>query len=294
VRARQQSGVAALERRWGLLLSAPATLYFAIFWLLPLGLAAYYSFTAYDLVTTPQWIGTENYRALADDPDFKNSVVVTALFTVGFVVPTVVLALLIAAPLSRPGRGYVFLRTLFFIPAVMPLVASSILWKLVYAPNGMLNTIGGALGMGRVDWITSPDTALWAIVAMVVWKYLGLYVLIFTAGLQSVPSNVYHAAALDGSRTLRTFFRITVPLIRRTLLFVVVIAIIGAAQSFVPVYILTRGGPAQATEVLPVYIFQNAFSYTDMGYASAAAMFLLVTLVLLSLVQFRVFRTQEG
>src|SRR5437870_11447528 len=193
-----------------------------------MGLAAYYSFTAYDLVTTPRWIGTSNYTALADDPDFTHSVVVTALFTVGFVVPTVVLALLIAAPLSRPGRRNVFLRTLFFIPAVMPLVASSILWQLVYSPRGLLNTLLGYVGVARVDWITSTGSALWAIVAMVVWKYLGLYVLICTAGLQAIPQNVYHAAAIDGARTLRTFFGITLPLMRRTLLFVVVIAVIGA------------------------------------------------------------------
>jgi multiple sugar transport system permease protein len=287
------TSAAGVERRWGLLLASPAALYFAIFWVLPLGLAAYYSFTAYDLVQSPRWIGLQNYSALGHDPDFKNSLVVTGLFTAGFVIPTVVLALIVATPLSRPGRWHSLLRALFFIPAVMPLVASAALWQLIYANQGLANAILQALGLGPVNWLTSPGVALWSLVAMVVWKYFGLYVLILTAGLQSVPASVYDAAALDGSRTLRTFFHITLPLIRRPLLFVVVIALIGAAQSFVPAYILTNGGPADATNVLPLYIFQNAFSYTSMGYASAIAMVLLAILIILSLIQFRLFRSED-
>lgn len=290
---RRAAGMTGVERRWGLMFASPAAVYFAIFWLLPLALAAYYSFTDFQLVSSPHWIGLHNFRNLAKDPEFTHSLGVTALFTVGFVVPTVILALLIAAPLSRPGRGHALIRALFFIPAVMPLVASAVLWQLIYANNGLANSILEALHLSPVNWLTSSGVALWALVAMVVWKYLGLYVLILTAGLQSVPENLYHAAALDGSRTMRTFFRITLPLIRRPLLFVVIIALIGAAQSFVPVYILTNGGPAEATEVLPLYIFQNAFSYTAMGYASSMAMVLLVVLILLSLVQFRIFRTED-
>jgi multiple sugar transport system permease protein len=292
-RGRARSATAGVERRWGLLFSCPAAVYFAIFWVLPLALAAYYSFTDYSLVSSPKWIGLRNYHSLLRDPEFTHSLVVTALFTVGFVVPTVVLALLVAAPLSRPGRWHGVIRSLFFIPAVMPLVASAVLWQLIYANQGLANTMLGWVGASPVNWLTSSGVALWALVAMVVWKYFGLYVLILTAGLQSVPENVYHAAALDGSRTVRTFVRITLPLIRRPLLFVVVIALIGAAQSFVPVYILTNGGPAEATTVLPLYIFQNAFSYTAVGYASAMAMVLLLVLVLLSLVQFRLFRTED-
>jgi len=288
------SGVERLERRWGVAFSLPAMAYFAVFWLLPLGLAVYYSFTDYDLVSSPRWVGIRNYQDLANDSEFKHSLTTTGLFTLGFVVPTVVVALLIAAPLSRARRGNVFLRSLFFIPAVMPLVASAILWQLIYQTDGLANTILRWFGFTPVAWLTTPDVALWAVVAMVVWKYLGLYILIFTAGLQSVPTSVYHAAALDGAGTLRTFFQVTLPLIRRTLLFVIVIAIIGAAQAFVPIYILTNGGPAEATEVLPIYLFNNAFSYTSMGYASSIAMVLLVVLVLLSLVQFRLFRTTDS
>jgi multiple sugar transport system permease protein len=290
---RRLASTTGVERRWGLILSSPAIVYFAIFWVLPLGLAAYYSFTAYTLVESPRWVGLRNFRALGNDPQFTHSLGVTALFTVGFVVPTVVLALLVAAPLSRPGRWHSLIRALFFIPAVMPLVASAVLWQLIYADRGLANTILRALHLAPVNWLTSSGVALWALVAMVVWKYFGLYVLILTAGLQSVPENVYHAAAIDGSRSLRTFFRITLPLIRRPLLFVVVIALIGAAQSFVPVYILTNGGPSEATEVLPLYMFQNAFSYTAMGYASSMAMVLLVVLILLSLVQFRIFHADD-
>jgi multiple sugar transport system permease protein len=277
-----------------MIFALPAAVYFAVFWLVPLATAIYLSFTQYDLVSSPTWLGLDNYRRLVNDPQFWNSLRVTLIFSVGFVVPTVLLALLIAVPLSRSSRTNGLLRALFFLPAVMPLVASAILWQVIYASNGLANTVLGDFHIASVDWLTSPSVALWSVIIMVVWKYLGLYMLIFMAGLQTIPHSVYEAAALDGARTFRTFFQITIPLLKRTLLFVAVIAIVGAAQAFIPAYILTAGGPINATEVLPLFLYQNAFSYTHFGYACTMAVILFIILLVLSRLQFQVFRSDEA
>lgn len=273
----------------GTLLSAPAMLYFAIFWVFPLGLAVYYSFTNYDLFTPPAWIGGANYSHLfTADPEFLHSLAITGLFVVVTVVPTTVLALLLAAPISRGGRLYGTYRALIVIPAVMPIVAASVIWIVMYSPTGMVNTILGFVGIAPVAWLTGTSSAYWALVIMTVWKYLGFYFLIILAGMQTIPRSVYHAAALDGAGSLRVFFRITLPLTRRTLAFVVVIGVIAAAQSFVPAYILTAGGPANATELLPLYLYKTAFSFTEMGFASAISVIMTVILFAVALIQYRV------
>lgn len=278
------------ERVWGVVFTLPAAVYFGVFWIYPLILSGYYSLTNYDLFTSPQWTGLQNYHDLFADPTFRNSLRVTALFAVGSIVPTIVLSLVLAVPLSQPNRSSLVFRAFFFVPLVMPLVAAALLWQAIYTTDGLANTLLGWVGISRVEWLTSSDVALWALILMVVWKHLGLYLILFVAGIQTIPHTVYEAAALDGARALRTFFLVTLPLLRRTLLFVVVIAIVGAMQAFAPAFILTRGGPANATEVLPIYLYLNAFSFTRVGYASAIAVLLFIGLVMLSLVQFRLFR----
>nr|WP_236667993.1 sugar ABC transporter permease [Nonomuraea sp. K271] len=227
---------------------------------------------------------------MAEDPGFWNSAQVTLVYTAGSVIPSIVLALAIAVPLARPGRLNGVLRGLMMIPAVMPLVATSVVWRIIYADGGPADAVLGVAGFGPVSWLTDDGIALWALVIMVTWKHLGLFVIILTAGLQGLPPSVYEAAALDGAGPVRAFFSITLPLLRRTLLFVLVIAVVGSMQAFVPAFLLTGGGPAGATEVLPYYMWSNAFGFERMGYASAMAMVLLAVLVVLSLVQFRFLR----
>ncbi|TDC01109.1 sugar ABC transporter permease [Nonomuraea longispora] len=278
------------EGRAGGLLALPAAIYFGVFWLLPFLSAAYLSFTRYDLAGMPEWVGLDNYRKMAEDPGFWNSAQVTLVYTAGSVIPSIVLALAIAVPLARPGRLNGVLRGLMMIPAVMPLVATSVVWRIIYADGGPANAVLGVAGFGPVSWLTDDGIALWALVIMVTWKHLGLFVIILTAGLQGLPPSVYEAAALDGAGPVRAFFSITLPLLRRTLLFVLVIAVVGSMQAFIPAFLLTGGGPAGATEVLPYYMWSNAFGFERMGYASAMAMVLLAVLVVLSLVQFRFLR----
>lgn len=279
------------QRRWGIAFAAPVIVYLGVFWIYPFFLAVYYSFTNFDLIQA-DWIGASNYEFLGEDPSFHNSARVTLWFVLGALVPTTVIALLLALPLSRPGHSSTLFRSLFFLPAVLPLVAAAILWKVIYATDGLANTLLAHVGLDRIDWLTSPGVALWSLVIMVVWRDLGFFLIIFVAGLQTIPQTLYHAASIDGSRHVRTFLWVTLPLMRRTLLFVVVIGTIGAMQSFVPAYILTLGGPAESTQVLPLYLYINAFQFTNMGYASALAVLLFVVLVSLSLFQFRILRTK--
>lgn len=282
------------ERLSGAVLSVPALAYFAIFWVLPFGLAIYYSFTSYNLFTAPKWVGGRNYTHLfTTDPEFTHSLAITGEFVVVTVVPTLVLAVLVAAPISRGGRLMGVYRGLLVIPAVMPLVASSIIWIVVYSPGGLANDILGVVGVPPVAWLTSTNAAYWALVIMTIWKYLGFYFLIILAGMQSIPRSLYDAAALDGAGSVRVFSRITLPLIRRTLAFVIIIGVIGAAQSFVPAYVLTQGGPANATELLPLYLYKTAFSFTDMGLAAAISVLLTAILFVAAFAQYRILQGRE-
>ncbi|MFI6604193.1 carbohydrate ABC transporter permease [Nonomuraea sp. NPDC050536] len=278
------------EARTGGLLALPAAVYFLVFWVVPFCSAVYLSFTGYDLAGPPTWTGLDNYRRMLDDPAFWNSAKVTAVYTVGSVVPSIVLGLAIALPLSKPGRLNGVLRALVMIPAAMPLVATSMVWSVIFADRGLANALIGLVGIGPQPWLTDDGLALWALVIMTTWKHLGLFVVILTAGLQGLPRSVFEAAALDGAGPVRIFSHITLPLLRRTLLFVLVIAVVGAMQSFVPAFLLTKGGPAGATEVLPLYLWATGFGFERMGYASAIAMVLLVAMLALSLVQFGVLR----
>ncbi|MEV6037513.1 sugar ABC transporter permease [Nonomuraea sp. NPDC052116] len=286
--AARRDTMAGVEARAGAGLAAPAIVYFVLFWALPALAALYLSFTSYDLSGTPQWVGLDNYRELATSAEFWSSVWVTVLYTVFAVGPTIVIALVVAVPLAKPGRLRAWLRGLIFVPAVMPLVGATVLWQVIYSTGGLADTLVGAR-----PWLTDSDYAIWALLVMVIWKYVGLYVIIFVAGLQALPANVFEAAAIDGARTLRTFFLITVPLLRRTFTFVIVVAVTGAMQSFVPAYLLTKGGPVNATQVLPLYLYNNAFSFSRFGYASAIAIVLLVVLLVFAFTQFKLIRSDE-
>ena len=285
--ARRANSMRAVERRAGLSLSGVAMLLFLIFWVIPLAATLALSFTDYDLSGQPGWVGLHNYRRLVGSSEFWSSLKVTVLFTVLAVGPTLLLALLLALPLARPGRASTAIRSVVFIPAVMPLVATALLWQVMYQSDGLADRFVSLFGIPPQPWLSTPKLAVTSLLVMVIWKYVGLYVIIFVAGLQAIPGNLYEAASIDGARTLRTFFLITVPQLRRTFLFVIIIGVTGAVQAFVPAYLLTKGGPVDATQVLPLYLFHNAFLYSKFGYASAIAMVLLVMLLAFAGLQFR-------
>lgn len=276
------------KARYGLLFTAPAIIFFAVFYLYPLAQAVYISFTDWGLLTDPEFVGFDNYRRLLNDGEFLNALKVTFVYVFGTVIPIWVLALGLALVFNRPFRFRQLYLTGYYIPAVISLFVWSLLWLLMYQPSwGLLTFITGPLGFSYVRWLNDPQLALPALILLSVVKGTPAYMIIYLAGLQGIPRDYYEAAALDGAGAPQRFRDITLPLLRPVMLYVAVISIIVAFQVFTPAYILTGGGPGSATRVLPIFIVENAFGFLNMGYASAASVLLLILLLGLTFVQFR-------
>ncbi|PTW54340.1 carbohydrate ABC transporter membrane protein 1 (CUT1 family) [Breoghania corrubedonensis] len=223
------------------------------------------------------WMGAENYMRVLDDALFWKVLANTAFYTLTTIPISILAALLLAVALDRKLRGMAIYRSAFFYPVMIPSVAAGMVWVFLYAPGyGPINAALGAIGLPHLDWLYDSDLALSAIVIMSAWKYSGYFMLILLAALKLVPSDLYEAARLDGVSGVQRLLHITIPLISPTLYFVVVIGILHSYQVFDYVYVMTQGGPADSTNVLTYYIYQNGFQYQDIGYASTVANTLLV------------------
>ncbi|MGH2405088.1 MAG: carbohydrate ABC transporter permease [bacterium] len=280
------------QRYWtAFLFLLPATAGIVFFFLIPIAQALRISLFDYALLSPEQtFVGLANYRQAWKDPVFRVSLNNTLLFTVLLVTLQTVAALILAVLLKQKVRGLGFFRSAFFIPVVTSLVVISTVWKLLYNSQGFINSVLRTLGAGPQPFLSSPDQALLSLVAMSVWKDVGFYMLIFLAGLQGVPEELHESAAIDGATRWQSFWKITLPLLRRPTVFVVVVGTIAAFKVFTPVYLMTDGGPAESTMVMVFYIFRTAFRYFEMGFASAMSFILLGIVLVLTLVQFRLLR----
>jgi len=286
-------GIAGQEARTGLLLVLPAALFFAMFVVYPFLSAFWYSLTSWDLISPPHFIGLRNYVRLFQDDAFWNSTKVTAYYTVGMLVPMLPLSLLLALLLDRQLRGRAFYQAILFAPAVLAAVVVSMIWRVVYMPQGGLYQLFTApFGLVDIPWLNDKHWAMPALIIVGIWKNVGYYMVIFLAGLQGIPPTYYEAARVDGASSWQQFRRITMPLLRPITLFVVVVSMTRAFQGFTSAYTLTGGGPADATKLLPLLVYENGFSFNKMGYASAIAVVMFVVLIALTLVQFRSFRPE--
>jgi len=270
----------------------PAAIGIILFAILPIAQAVRISFFDYSLLNPEQIpVGLENYDRAFKDPVFQVALKNTLLYTVLLVTFQTAAALGLALLLKQQVRGLAFFRSAFFIPVVTSLVVISTVWKLMYNSQGFINGVLRTASLSPQPFLSSVDQALLSLVAMSVWKDVGFYMLIFLAGLQAIPLELYESAAIDGASRLQSFGRITLPLLRRPSVFVVVVGTISAFKVFTPVYLMTDGGPAESTMVIVFYIFRSAFRYFQMGYASAMSVVLLVIVLVLTLVQFRLLRT---
>ncbi len=223
------------------------------------------------------WMGLDNYLRLLDDELFWKVLGNTAFYTLTTIPLSITVALLLAIALDSKLRGMSIYRSAFFYPVMIPSVAAGMVWVFLYAPGyGPINEALDMIGLPRLDWLYDSDWALPAIILMSIWKYSGYFMLILLAALKLVPSDLYEAARLDGVGPFWRLWNITIPLISPTLYFVVVIGLLHSYQIFDYVYVMTQGGPADATNVLTFYIYQNGFQYQDIGYASTIANTLLV------------------
>lgn len=252
----------------------PSFVGLAVFILYPLVNSFYLSFQRWDMLSDMHFIGLANYQRLFDDTVLVKIASNTGIYTVSVVLITLFLALFLAILLNRKLRGRVVFRTTFFLPVVMSLIALSALWLWIYDPEfGLANWLLRSLGLDASRWLNNPQTALMAIIIMMIWQTLGYDIIIFLAGLQNIRRDLHEAAALDGAGTWAIFWNITLPLLSPTLVFLFITSTIQAFRVFDPVYVMSAGlgGPANSTATLVFYLYRQAFYNLDAGYASAIA-----------------------
>jgi multiple sugar transport system permease protein len=282
------------DRRIAWLFLLPVLLGFAVFYLYPTVRGAWYSLTDYSLLTTPTFVGADNYAHLATDAQFWNSLKVTGYYVVLNIGSQTLLALGLAALMHRLTRSIV-LRATLLLPWLVPNVTVGLLWMWLLDANlGFVNHLLTALGVGNQGFLTSPTWAMPSIALINTWAYTGYTALLLYAGMLQIPQHLYESAALDGAGELRMFRRITLPLLRPVVALVLVVSLIGSFQIFDTVAVTTAGDPAGATRVIYFYIYQQAFTYFHMGYAASAAMVLVVILGLLTAVQMRLLRASRS
>ena len=253
----------------------------------PMLISLWTSFTDWDLLTDPQWVGLENYRSLATDPTFIQSIKVTLAYTAAYVPLDLVGGLLLALLVRPRLRGIGIYRTIFYLPTVFSGVAFVVVWLWMLNPNGgLINLVLRWFGIEGPRWLLDPKYALWSLVMMSFWGW-GRSMALYLGGMQSIPGELYEAAAMDGAGSFRQFFKITLPLLSPIIFFNLVLSIISTFQSFTSAFVATNGGPLDSTLFLVLYIYRQAFEYFHMGYAAALAWVLFAIILVLTLVLLR-------
>lgn len=264
------------------LLPALLSLGLTVFW--PAFQAFYLSFTHYDdLTQAPLWVGGENFRRLWADRVFWQSLRNTIVYTVGVVPVLVVAPLGLAILVNQKLRGVHWFRTAYYTPVVISTVVAGIAWKWLYAEDGLLNQWLEQFGVGGIPWLTSPGWAIFSVMAVTVWKGLGYYMVIYFAGLQSIPDDLYEAAAMDGSDGIGKHWHITIPLMRPYLVLVAAISAISATKVFEEVYIMTQGGPRNSSKTIVYYLYEQAFHNLEISYACTIGLVLFLVILVLSI-----------
>lgn len=284
-----------IRKTWpGYLFVSPAVLLVSVFSYISIAFSLYISFFEYDIIMeTHPFVGLENYtEALTDSlvhTGFRNTIVYVLV-----TVPAItMISLLLAVLGNQVTRGRSIFRTIFFIPTITPVVVTSMLWVWLYEPNGGINQLLRAVGISGPNWLFDPDTALAAVIIMTVWGAVGYYMIIFLAGLSEIPPVFYEAAKVDGATPWHTFWNITLPLLRNSLIFVVVTLTIAAFQVFTQVFIMTKGGPMNSTQTVQTVIYRYAFADFNMGYASAVSWLLFAVIFFFSAIQLKLFISRE-
>ena len=276
------------EATSGFLFLGPNFFGFLLFNLIPITACFILSFTKWNFSNSPTFIGFKNYTSLLNDQLFWKYLWNTIYYTILTVPLTIIVGFILAYVLNRKIKGIVFFRTLYFLPSVTLLVAVAVIWSWIYnADFGLLNYILSLFGIQGPNWLQSSTWAMPAIIIMGVWKGSGYSMLIYLAGLQSIPGEYYEASTIDGAGWYQQIRYITIPLIYPTTFFILVTSTISAIQGFDQFYVMTHGGPAGATTTLVYYIFENAFEWFNMGYASTAAIVLFIIIMALTLFQWR-------
>lgn len=287
--ARFSLSLAKKENIAGYLFLLPWFVGMLVFTIGPIVSSLYLSFTNYNLLSTPQWVGWQNYLTMFQDQQWRDAVRVTLVYVLLSVPLKLVFALFIATLLNRGLRGLGIYRAIYYIPSLLGgSVAIALLWQQIFNTDGLVNKALNAIGIhATISWISNPDTALYTLVVLAVWQF-GSPMLIFLAGLKQIPQEYYEAASTDGAGRIRTFFAITLPMLTPLIFFNFVLQMVGAFQAFTPAYIVSggSGGPLDSTLFYTLYIYQQGFGNLEMGYASAMAWVLLLAVGTCSAIAF--------
>lgn len=276
------------------LLPALLVLSLTVFW--PALQAFYLSFTRYeyDLTQPPQWIGLKNLQRLMADPVFWQTLKNTILYLVCVVPILVALPLVLAILVNQKLRGIRWFRVAYYTPVVISMVVAGIAWRWLYADNGLLNQFLRSVGFqDGIPWLTSPNLSLFSVMAVTIWKGLGYYMVIYLAGLQAIPADLYEAAAIDGSDGWKKHWDITVPLMKPYLFLVAVISAISATKVFEEVFIMTQGGPLNSSKTIVYYLYEQAFQDLEISYACAIGLVLFLIILSLSVIRLLVVGKQS-
>ena len=272
----------------------PSLIGFTVFYGVPAVRGLWISFTNWDLLRPAKFIGIENYVKLAQDKEFWNAMLVTVYYVLLNIPLQTMLAMIIAVMMYRLTKSMV-IRALIILPWLMPPVVVGLIWLWLLDPNiGIVNVALKAFGLPMIAFLGLPQYAMPTIAMINIWEYVGYTALLIFAGLQSIPGSVYEAASIDGASESQTFWKVTVPLLRPVLVFVVVTSVIGSFQIFDTIAITTKGGPVNATKVMNWYIYEQAFSRFNMGYATAISIVLFAILIFVSMMQMRLMRAGES
>jgi multiple sugar transport system permease protein len=279
---------------WGYLFALPWVVGLIIFWAGPIIASAYFSFTSYEIIGAPRWLGLDNYvRAFTSDDLFWPSLGRTFTFAVIFVPASVGGALFLAAMLNQKLKGTNVYRTVFFVPHLIPAVALAVVWTYLLQPRfGPINMFLRDLGVANPpNWLSARDSALYSVIMINVWAAVGgNTMLIFLAGLQGVPQELYEAADIDGANSWTKFRHVTIPLLTPTIFFNLVLGVIGALKVFTTAWVATQGGPSYATWFFALHIYSQAFAFFRLGYGSALAWVLAIILMVFTYIQVRTSR----
>jgi multiple sugar transport system permease protein len=268
----------------------PALIHIAVFKVYPLLQALRLSFYRYDLLTPPVFTGLANYQALWENPLFHQSFWVSVKYMFGVSIPEWFLALALALLLDRAMPGRSIIRLAYFFPIAMSQIVVAMVWKFMYHPHGLVNTILAFFGVDRINWLSTEATALPALILIGIWRGVPLFAVIYLAGLQAIPKDYHEAAMMDGASAFQRFIHITLPLLSPTVLFVMVISLLSAVKVFLNPLVMTGGGPNGTTRVLPYFIYETGFTYFRMGEAAAASTVLFVFVFALTLILLRLLR----
>lgn len=269
----------------------PALLILGLTVFLPAMQAFYLSFTRYeyDLTQAPQWIGLANFRRLFSDRVFWQTLQNTIFYLIGVVPVLVIAPLALAILVNQKLRGMHWFRAAFYTPVVISMVVAGIAWRWLYAENGLLNQLIKTIFSVKegIPWLTSPQFALFSVMAVTIWKGLGYYMVIYLAGLQSIPADLYEAAAIDGSDGISKHWDITVPLMKPYLVLVAVISAISATKVFEEIYVMTQGGPRNSSKTIVYYLYEQAFQNLEISYACTIGLVLFLVILGLSILNLK-------